>query len=158
SLTEESEMGHLRLANDADLVIVAPATADLLAKMAVGLADDLASAALLATTKPILVAPAMNTRMGENGATHAESAMVEKRGVRRVGPEAGLLAEAESGMGRMAEPLAIVAAVERVLGVGGALKGRRALVTSGPTHEAIDPVRYIANHSSGKQGHAIAAA
>jgi phosphopantothenoylcysteine decarboxylase / phosphopantothenate---cysteine ligase len=158
SLTDESEMGHLRLAQEADLVIVAPATADLLAKMAVGLADDLASTALLATTKPILVAPAMNTRMWENAATEANVAMLEKRGVHRVGPEAGPLAEAESGMGRMAEPLAIAAAAERILGAGGALKGRRALVTSGPTHEAIDPVRYIANRSSGKQGHAIAAA
>jgi phosphopantothenoylcysteine decarboxylase / phosphopantothenate---cysteine ligase len=158
SLTEESEMGHLRLAQEADLVIVAPATADLLAKMAMGLADDLASTALLATTKPILVAPAMNTRMWENAATQANLATVKKRGIHRVGPEAGPLAEAESGMGRMAEPLTIVAAAERVLGAGGALKGRRALVTSGPTHEAIDPVRYIANRSSGKQGHAIAAA
>jgi phosphopantothenoylcysteine decarboxylase/phosphopantothenate--cysteine ligase len=158
SLTEESEMGHLRLAQEADLVVIAPATADLLAKMAVGLADDLASTALLATTKPILVAPAMNTRMWENAATRANIATLEKRGVHRVGPEAGPLAETESGMGRMAEPLAIVAAAERILGAGGALKGRRALVTSGPTHEAIDPVRYIANRSSGKQGHAIAAA
>jgi phosphopantothenoylcysteine decarboxylase / phosphopantothenate---cysteine ligase len=158
SLTEESEMGHLRLAQEADLVIVAPATADLLAKMAVGLADDLASTALLATTKPILVAPAMNTRMWENAATQANLATLEKRGIQRVGPEAGPLAEREGGMGRMAEPLPIVAAAERILGGGGALKGRRALVTSGPTHEAIDPVRYIANHSSGKQGHAIAAA
>jgi phosphopantothenoylcysteine decarboxylase/phosphopantothenate--cysteine ligase len=158
SLTEESEMGHLRLAQEADLVVIAPATAHLLAKMAVGLADDLASTALLATTKPILVAPAMNTRMWENAATRANIATLEKRGVHRVGPEAGPLAETESGMGRMAEPLAIVAAAERFLGAGGALKGRRALVTSGPTHEAIDPVRYIANRSSGKQGHAIAAA
>jgi phosphopantothenoylcysteine decarboxylase / phosphopantothenate---cysteine ligase len=158
SLTEESEMGHLRLAQEADLVIVAPATADLLAKMAVGLADDLASTALLATTKPILVAPAMNTRMWENAATQTNLATLEKRGIHRVGPEAGPLAESESGMGRMAEPLAIVAAAERLLGGDGALKGRRALVTSGPTHEAIDPVRYIANRSSGKQGHAIAAA
>jgi phosphopantothenoylcysteine decarboxylase/phosphopantothenate--cysteine ligase len=158
SLTEESEMGHLRLAQEADLVIVAPATADLLAKMAVGLADDLASTALLATTKPILVAPAMNTRMWENAATQTNVATLERRGVRRVGPEAGPLAEAESGMGRMAEPPAIVAAAERIVGAGVALQGRRALVTSGPTHEAIDPVRYIANRSSGKQGHAIAAA
>jgi len=158
SLTEESEMGHLRLAQEADLVIVAPATADLLAKMAVGLADDLASTALLATAKPILVAPAMNTRMWENAATQANIAMLAKRGIHRIGPEAGPLAESESGMGRMAEPLAIVAAAERIFGAGGALKGRRALVTSGPTQEAIDPVRYLANRSSGKQGHAIAAA
>jgi len=158
SLTEESEMGHLRLAGEADLVVVAPATADLLAKMAAGLADDLASTALLATDKPILVAPAMNFRMWEHAATRANLALLEKRGVRRVGPAAGALAEGEIGMGRMAEPPEIVAAVEQLLGAGGILKGRRALVTSGPTHEAIDPVRYIANRSSGKQGHAIAAA
>ncbi|HEX7967880.1 MAG TPA: bifunctional phosphopantothenoylcysteine decarboxylase/phosphopantothenate--cysteine ligase CoaBC [Stellaceae bacterium] len=158
SLTEESEMGHLRLAGEADLVVVAPATADLLARMAAGLADDLASTALLATDKPILVAPAMNFRMWEHPATRANVALLEARGVHRVGPNAGPLAEAESGMGRMAEPLEIVAAVERLLGAGGALKGCRALVTSGPTHEPIDPVRYIANRSSGKQGHAIAAA
>jgi phosphopantothenoylcysteine decarboxylase/phosphopantothenate--cysteine ligase len=157
SLTQESEMGHLRLAAEADLVIIAPATADLLAKMAAGLADDLASATLLATDKPILVAPAMNTRMWENAATRANIALLEQRGVSRIGPTAGPLAEGESGMGRMAEPQEIVAAAEQMLG-GGALKGRRALVTSGPTHEAIDPVRYIANRSSGKQGHAIAAA
>jgi phosphopantothenoylcysteine decarboxylase / phosphopantothenate---cysteine ligase len=158
SLTEESEMGHLRLAGEADLVVVAPATADLLAKMAAGLADDLAATALLATDKPILVAPAMNTRMWENAATRDNLALLEKRGVRRVGPNAGALAEGETGMGRMAEPLEIVAAVEQMLGAGAALKGRRALVTSGPTHEALDPVRYLANRSSGKQGHAIAAA
>src|SRR5229473_1866588 len=149
SLTEESEMGHLRLAGEADLVVVAPATADLLAKMAAGLADDLASTALLATDKPILVAPAMNFRMWEHAATRANLALLEKRGVRRVGPAAGALAEGEIGMGRMAEPPEIVAAVEQLLGAGGILKGRRALVTSGPTHEAIDPVRYIANRSSG---------
>jgi phosphopantothenoylcysteine decarboxylase / phosphopantothenate---cysteine ligase len=158
SLTEESEMGHLRLAGEADLVVVAPATADLLAKMAAGLADDLASATLLATDKPILVAPAMNVRMWEHAATRANLALVGQRGVRRVGPNAGGLAEGETGMGRMAEPLEIVAAIEQMLGAGTVLKGRRALVTSGPTHEAIDPVRYIANRSSGKQGHAIAAA
>jgi len=158
SLTEESEMGHLRLAGEADLVVVAPATADLLAKMAAGLADDLASTALLATDKPILIAPAMNFRMWEHAATRANVALLEQRGVRRVGPNGGALAEGETGMGRMAEPLEVVAAVEQMLGAGGILKGRRALVTSGPTHEAIDPVRYIANRSSGKQGHAIAAA
>jgi phosphopantothenoylcysteine decarboxylase / phosphopantothenate---cysteine ligase len=158
SLTEESEMGHLRLAGEADLVVVAPATADLLAKMATGLADDLASTALLATDKPILVAPAMNFRMWEHPATRANLTLVEQRGVRRIGPNAGGLAEGETGMGRMAEPLEIVAAVEQILGAGAVLKGRRALVTSGPTHEVIDPVRYIANRSSGKQGHAIAAA
>jgi phosphopantothenoylcysteine decarboxylase/phosphopantothenate--cysteine ligase len=158
SLTEESEMGHLRLAAEADLVVVAPATADLLAKMAAGLADDLASTALLATDKPILIAPAMNTRMWQNPATRANLALLESRGIRRVGPAAGALAEGETGVGRMAEPLEIIAAIEGLLGASGALKGRRALVTSGPTHEPIDPVRYIANRSSGKQGHAIAAA
>ena len=158
SLTEESEMGHLRLAKEADLVLVAPATADLLAKMAIGLADDLASATLLATDRPILVAPAMNTRMWESAATRANLALLEARGVRRVGPNAGALAEGEVGLGRVAEPLEIVAAVEAVFVANARLGGRRALVTSGPTHEAIDPVRYIANHSSGKQGHAIAAA
>ena len=158
SLTDESEMGHLRLAQEADLLLVAPATADLLAKMALGIADDLASTALLAAGKPILVAPAMNTRMWENAATQTNLKTLDARGVRRVGPNAGPLAEGETGMGRMAEPLEIVAAVEAVFAGNGRLKGRRALVTSGPTHEPIDPVRYIANHSSGKQGHAIAAA
>ncbi len=157
ALTNESEMGHLRLAQDADLVIVAPATADLLAKMAVGLADDLASTALLATDRPVLVAPAMNVRMWHHPATQANLALIAGRGVHRVGPAAGPLAEGETGMGRMAEPLDIVAAAEGLL-VDRRLKGRRALVTSGPTHEPIDPVRYIANRSSGKQGHAIAAA
>jgi phosphopantothenoylcysteine decarboxylase/phosphopantothenate--cysteine ligase len=157
SLTEESEMGHLRLAQDADLLVVAPATADLMAKMVAGLADDLAATALVATDKPILMAPAMNSRMWANAATQANLARLAERGVARIGPNPGPLAEGETGMGRMAEPLEIVAAVEQLIG-GGALKGRRALVTSGPTHEAIDPVRYIANRSSGKQGHAIAAA
>ena len=158
SLTDESEMGHLRLAGEADLVVVAPATADLLAKMAVGIADDLASTALLATAKPVLIAPAMNTRMWENAATRTNLATLEARGVRRIGPNAGALAESETGMGRMAEPLEIVAAIEALFGAVAALKGRRAIVTSGPTHEPIDPVRYIANRSSGKQGHAIATA
>jgi phosphopantothenoylcysteine decarboxylase / phosphopantothenate---cysteine ligase len=158
SLTEESEMGHLRLAREADLVLVAPATADLLAKMALGLADDLASATLLASDRPMLVAPAMNTRMWESAATRANLALLEARGVRRVGPNAGALAEGEVGLGRVAEPLEIVAAVEAIFVANARLRGKRALVTSGPTHEAIDPVRYIANHSSGKQGHAIAAA
>ena len=158
SLTDESEMGHLRLAQEADLVLVAPATADLLAKMAAGIADDLAATALLATNRPILVAPAMNTRMWDNRATQENLARLAARGVKRVGPAAGPLAEGETGMGRMSEPLEIVAAAETLLGAGAALAGRRALVTSGPTHEPIDPVRFIANRSSGKQGHAIAAA
>ncbi len=158
SLTDESEMGHLRLAQESDLVIVAPASADLLAKMAGGSADDLASTALLATDKPILIAPAMNFRMWEHAATQANLATLEQRGIQRIGPNAGPLAESESGMGRMAEPMEIVAAAERIFLAAATLSGRRALVTSGPTHEPIDPVRYIANRSSGKQGHAIAVA
>lgn len=157
SLTDESEMGHLRLAQEADLVVVAPATADMLAKISAGIADDLASTALLATDKPILVAPAMNHRMWRHDATQANMHLLEARGVKRIGPNDGALAEGETGPGRMAEPLEIVAAVEAMLSAG-PLKGRRALVTSGPTYEAIDPVRYLANRSSGKQGHAIAAA
>jgi phosphopantothenoylcysteine decarboxylase / phosphopantothenate---cysteine ligase len=158
SLTDESEMGHLRLAQESDLLVVAPASADLIAKMAAGLADDLASTALLASAKPILVAPAMNFRMWENAATRENLATLERRGIRRVGPNAGPLAENESGMGRVAEPLEIVAAIESLFEAEATLAGRRALVTSGPTHEPIDPVRYIANRSSGKQGHAVAAA
>ncbi len=158
SLTDESEMGHLRLAQESDLLVVAPASADLLAKMAGGLADDLASTTLLATDKPILIAPAMNFRMWQHAATEANLATLAARGVKWIGPNAGPLAENESGMGRMAEPLEIVAAVEQIFLAGASLAGRRALVTSGPTHEPIDPVRYIANRSSGKQGHAIAAA
>ena len=158
SLTEESEMGHLNLSQESDLVVVAPATADLIAKMAAGLADDLASTLLIASDKPVLLAPAMNTRMWEHPATQANVALLEQRGVSRVGPVSGALAEAERGMGRMAEPEAIADAVERMFLANAALKGRKALVTSGPTEEAIDPVRYIANRSSGRQGHAIAAA
>ena len=160
SLTDEAEMGHLRLSQEADLIVVAPATADILAKMANGLADDLASTVLLAADAPILVAPAMNHRMWQHPATAANMAALEARGVLRIGPEDGPLAEDESGPGRMAEPEAILAAIENAL--AGAtdrpLAGRRALVTSGPTFEAIDPVRFIGNRSSGKQGHAIASA
>jgi phosphopantothenoylcysteine decarboxylase/phosphopantothenate--cysteine ligase len=163
SLTDESEMGHIRLSREADLVVVAPATADLLARMAAGLADDLASTTLLATDKPVLVAPAMNVMMWHHAATQANLALLAARGILRVGPNDGALADGESGMGRVAEPLEIVAAIEAFFAAGDRLKGphlngRRALVTSGPTHEPIDPVRYIANRSSGKQGHAIAAA
>jgi phosphopantothenoylcysteine decarboxylase / phosphopantothenate---cysteine ligase len=158
SLTDESEMGHLRLSRETDLVVVAPASADILAKMAAGLADDLASTALLATDKPVLVAPAMNVFMWRHAATQANVKLLEQRGIRRVGPNSGELAEGETGPGRMAEPLEIVAAVETFFAGSGQLKGRRALVTSGPTQEPIDPVRYISNHSSGKQGHAIAGA
>jgi phosphopantothenoylcysteine decarboxylase/phosphopantothenate--cysteine ligase len=158
SLTDESEMGHLRLAQEADLVVVAPASADLIARMAAGLADDLASTLLLATDRPVLVAPAMNWRMWQHDATQANLATLARRGIGRVGPSTGALAEGESGIGRMAEPLEIVAAIADRLAAGVSLRGRRVLVTSGPTHEAIDPVRYIANRSSGRQGHAIAAA
>jgi len=157
SLTDESEMGHIRLSREADLIVVAPATADLMAKLAHGLADDLASTTLLATTAPILLAPAMNKMMWQNAATQANTATLKARGIRMVGPDAGDLACGEVGAGRMAETADILAAIETVLPVG-ALKGLRALVTSGPTIEPIDPVRYIANRSSGKQGHAIAAA
>jgi phosphopantothenoylcysteine decarboxylase / phosphopantothenate---cysteine ligase len=158
SLTDESEMGHIRLSREADLVVVAPATADLLARMAAGMANDLASTTLLATDKPVLVAPAMNVMMWHHQATQDNLALLQSRGVLSVGPNAGPLADGEAGMGRVAEPLEIVAAIEDFFAGNGVLKGRRALVTSGPTHEPIDPVRYIANRSSGKQGHAIAAA
>jgi phosphopantothenoylcysteine decarboxylase/phosphopantothenate--cysteine ligase len=157
-LTAEHEIGHIRLARDCDLVIVAPATADLLAKMAHGLAGDLATTVLLATDRPVLAAPAMNHVMWAHAATQANLARLRARGLATVGPESGELAEGETGPGRMSEPLAIVAAAEALLGGAAPLAGRRALVTSGPTHEPIDPVRYIANRSSGKQGHAIAAA
>jgi phosphopantothenoylcysteine decarboxylase / phosphopantothenate---cysteine ligase len=161
SLVDEAEMGHLRLSQEADLVVVAPATADILARMAQGLADELATTVLLASAAPILVAPAMNHRMWSHKATQTNLKTLEARGVRRIGPETGSLAEDESGIGRMSEPEAIVAAIESFFAGGGAagpLKGRHIVVTSGPTHEPIDPVRFIANRSSGKQGHAIAAA
>ena len=160
SLTDEAEMGHLRLSQEADLVVVAPATADILAKMANGLADDLASTVLLAADAPVLVAPAMNHRMWRHPATSENMTALEARGVLRIGPNDGSLAEDESGPGRMAEPEEILAAVEEALGAAAhrPLTGRRALVTSGPTYEAIDPVRFLGNRSSGKQGHAIAAA
>jgi phosphopantothenoylcysteine decarboxylase / phosphopantothenate---cysteine ligase len=158
SLTDESEMGHIRLSREADLVVVAPASADLIAKMAQGLADDLASTALLATDKPVLIAPAMNTMMWTHGATQANVATLNARGIRQIGPEAGDLACGEVGSGRMAEPMEILAAIESYFGAAAPLSGRRAIVTSGPTFEAIDPVRFIGNRSSGKQGHAIAAA
>ena len=157
SLTDEAEMGHIRLSREADLVVVAPATANLLAKMAAGLADDLASTLLLATDKPVLVAPAMNSLMWTHAATQANLATLEARGIRRVGPGSGELACGEVGPGRMAEVAEIVVAIQALLEAG-PLKGVRALVTSGPTLEPIDPVRFISNRSSGKQGHAIAAA
>src|SRR5580658_6870436 len=158
SLTDESEMGHIRLSREADLLVVAPATADLIARMTAGMADDLAATTLLASDKPILIAPAMNTLMWAHPATQANIATLAARGVRSVGPNAGDLACGEVGSGRMAEPAEIVLAIGEALSVDARLAGRRALVTSGPTREAIDPVRYISNHSSGKQGHAIAAA
>jgi phosphopantothenoylcysteine decarboxylase / phosphopantothenate---cysteine ligase len=158
SLTDESEMGHIRLSREADLVVVAPASADLIARMAAGLADDLATTALLASNKPVLIAPTMNLMMWAHPATQANLATLEKRGVVRIGPGSGDLACGEVGSGRMAEPSEIVAAIERFWFGGSRLLGRRALVTSGPTREPIDPVRYISNHSSGKQGHAVAAA
>jgi phosphopantothenoylcysteine decarboxylase / phosphopantothenate---cysteine ligase len=155
----EFDVGHIRLARDTDLVVVAPATADLIAKLAGGHADDLASAVLLATDKPILIAPAMNPWMWAAKATRRNLAQLIADGVRVVGPNAGEMAErGESGLGRMAEPLEIVAAAEAIMRKSGALSGMRLLVTSGPTREPIDPVRFIANRSSGKQGHAIAAA
>jgi len=159
SLTDENEMGHIRLSREADLVVIAPASADLIARMAAGLADDLATTVLLAADKPVLIAPTMNLLMWAHPATQANLATLAARGIVRVGPGSGELACGEVGSGRMAEPLEIIAAIERILhGDDRRLAGRRALVTSGPTREPIDPVRYISNHSSGKQGHAIAAA
>src|ERR1700760_3084692 len=146
SLTDEAEMGHIRLSREADLIVIAPASADLIAKMATGMADDLASTMLLAANKPILIAPAMNVRMWEHPATVANLATLESRGVFRVGPTPGPMACGEFGMGRMAEPEEILhAARELLTAPNGRLVGRRVLVTSGPTREAIDPVRYISN-------------
>lgn len=184
SLTDEAEMGHIELSRDADLLVVAPATADLLAKMASGLANDLASTALLATDKRVLIAPAMNVRMWQHPATQRNLQTLQGDGILHIGPNDGTMACGEFGPGRMAEPMEILSAIERALGepqilplkalarpadfhaaasvvTGGErspLNGKHVLITSGPTHEPIDPVRYIANRSSGKQGHAIAAA
>lgn len=156
-LTDEAEMGHIELSRSADLIVVAPATADLMAKMAQGHADDLASTLLLATDTPVMVAPAMNVRMWDHPATQRNIATLKGDGIGFVGPNDGDMACGEHGPGRMAEPLEIVAAAEAAL-AGGPLAGKRILVTSGPTHEPIDPVRYIANRSSGSQGTAIARA
>ena len=180
SLDDEREIGHIRLSREADLIVVAPATADLLAKMAGGHADDLATAVLLATDKPVLVAPAMNPRMWQHPATRRNVAQLTSDGIAFIGPNIGEMAErGEAGPGRMAEPLEVAAAVERMLAndmsarslgflltspatavprssAASALNGRHILVTAGPTHEPIDPVRYLANRSSGKQGYAIA--
>ncbi|MFL6826617.1 MAG: bifunctional phosphopantothenoylcysteine decarboxylase/phosphopantothenate--cysteine ligase CoaBC, partial [Bradyrhizobium sp.] len=157
----EFDAGHIRLARDCDLILVAPATADLMAKMATGHADDLASAILLAANRPILLAPAMNPLMWNNAATRRNVAQLQRDGLTLVGPNAGEMAEAgEAGVGRMAEPIEIASAAERLLRPPQPrpLAGKRVLITAGPTHEPIDPVRYIANRSSGKQGFAIAAA
>ncbi|GHE99816.1 phosphopantothenate synthase [Aliiroseovarius zhejiangensis] len=156
-LTDEAEMGHIELSRAADLVVVAPATADLLGKMAGGLANDLASTLLMATDKRVLVAPAMNVRMWEHPANQRNVATLKEDGVLFVGPTDGAMACGEFGAGRMSEPLDIVAAVEAAL-MDGPLRGKHVLVTSGPTHEPIDPVRYIANRSSGAQGTALARA
>jgi len=156
-LGDEAEMGHIQLSRVADLLVVAPATADLMAKMAQGRADDLASTLLLATDTPVLIAPAMNVRMWQHPATQRNLATLKGDGIATVGPNEGDMACGEYGPGRMAEPLEILSAIEARLSRG-ALTGRRILVTSGPTHEPIDPVRYIANRSSGAQGTAIARA
>ena len=162
SLDDEREIGHIRLSREADLIVVAPATADLMAKMAGGHADDLATAVLLATNKPVLLAPAMNPYMWRHPATQRNLALLQADGIETIGPNVGEMAErGEKGPGRMAEPAEILAAIEARLSSAARdrpLAGRHVLVTSGPTHEPIDPVRYIANRSSGKQGHAIAAA
>lgn len=159
-LSAEFDIGHIRLAREPDLIVVAPATADLMAKMVQGRADDLASTVLLATDRRILLAPAMNPAMWMNSATRRNVERLQADGVAFVGPEAGEMAESgERGVGRMSEPLAIVAAIEKNLfdlPARDALSGKKILVTSGPTREPIDPVRYISNHSSGKQGHALA--
>lgn len=159
NLTDEVEMGHIELSRSADLVVVVPATADLMARMAGGLANDLASTTLLATDKKVLVAPAMNVRMWLHSATQRNIAILKSEGIHFVGPNEGDMACGEFGPGRMAEPVEIVAAIEKLLSpVEQSLKGKKILVTAGPTREPIDPVRYISNHSSGKQGFAIAEA
>ena len=159
SLTDESEMGHINLSRDADVLMVAPASADILAKMAAGLANDLASTVLLATDKPVICVPSMNVRMWEHMATQANVQTLEARGVTFIGPVEGDMACGEYGMGRMVEPAEIIQGLKAFFhDTPRHLRGRHAIVTSGPTFEPIDPVRYIANRSSGKQGHAIAAA
>ena len=160
SLTDEAEIGHIELSRSADLIVVAPATADIMAKMATGLADDLATTALLATDKPVLIAPAMNVRMWTHPATQRNLSTLLQSNVTVVGPNDGDMACGEYGAGRMAEPEEIVAAIEALLGdrPSLSLKGCKVIITAGPTHEPIDPVRYIANRSSGRQGYALAAA
>ncbi len=160
SLTDEAEMGHIQLSRSADLLVVVPATADILARMAGGLASDLATTVLLATDKPVMFVPAMNVRMWEHAATQTNIKTLVERGLIQIGPDTGDMACGEYGLGRMAEPMTIVDAIDDFFSgsVARPLAGRRALITSGPTREAIDPVRYLSNYSSGKQGHAIAAA
>ena len=155
---QEERMGHINLSRDSDLIIVAPASANMLAKMAHGLADNLASAVLLASNKPVMIAPAMNSMMWEHPATQANIATLKTRGVKQIGPASGSLACGEVGAGRMSDPDEIVKAIQNHFAVAGPLTGKKALVTSGPTFEPLDPVRFIGNRSSGKQGHAIAAA
>ncbi|MEC7091462.1 MAG: bifunctional phosphopantothenoylcysteine decarboxylase/phosphopantothenate--cysteine ligase CoaBC [Pseudomonadota bacterium] len=157
-LTDETEMGHIQLSRNADFVLVAPATADLMAKMAQGFANDLASTALLATDKPVMIAPAMNVRMWLHDATQRNLETLKNDGIAIINPNEGDMACGETGPGRMAEPVEIMEAVAEALMPKGPLKGLKALITAGPTHEPIDPVRYIANRSSGKQGYAIAEA
>lgn len=157
SLTDEAEMGHIRLSRESDLVVVAPASADIIAKMAHGLADDLATTTLLASDKPVLIAPAMNPEMWGHPATQDNIATLLKRGVRMSGPERGETACGEAGVGRMSEPEDILEAIFDFF-YDRPLKGKKALVTSGPTYEPLDPVRFLGNRSSGKQGHAIATA
>lgn len=157
-LKDEAEMGHIQLSRNADLVVVAPATADLLSKMAAGIADDLATTLLLATDKPVLAAPAMNVRMWQHAATRRNVAQLRADGVTVLEPDEGAMACGEYGPGRLPEPEAILAAIQHALGAPGPLTGKHILVTAGPTHEPIDPVRYIANRSSGRQGFAIAEA
>jgi phosphopantothenoylcysteine decarboxylase/phosphopantothenate--cysteine ligase len=162
SLTDENEMGHIKLSRNADLIVIAPATANLIAKMRAGIADDLATTTLLATDKPVFVAPSMNVRMWEHPANQENIAILKKRGVQVIGPEKGDMACGESGTGRMSEPQTIAELIQSFFVSAKHTKkrlvGKKAVVTSGPTHEAIDPVRYIGNYSSGRQGHAIAKA
>lgn len=158
SLKDETEMGHIRLSRENDLIVVAPASANLIAKLAQGIADDLASTTLLAANKPVLFAPAMNQEMWANAATQDNLGILRARGLEQVGPASGEMACGETGLGRMAEPADILHAIEQHFLFANALKGKRAIVTAGPTYEPIDPVRFIGNRSSGKQGFAIAKA
>ena len=159
NLTDEVEMGHIELSRSADLVVVVPATADLMAKMAGGVANDLASTTLLATDKKVLIAPAMNVRMWQHGATQRNITTLQNDGIHFVGPNEGEMACGEFGPGRLAEPVEILSAIEKLLSPAAQpLNGKKILITAGPTREPIDPVRYISNHSSGKQGYAIAEA